>query len=714
MISFFGSLPWQYARPNIQIASISMAIDRWLEQERDQLPLWLPVGIGSGIGVWQVTGDGGLVPLLSISASLVLFGVVVGFRRRLARVLAIAAISLMVGFVAIALKSASIASPVLHEIWTGSLYGRVEKIEYMGARGVVRLEIATGESQDLPPKVRLNLTQDQIGTTSLNPGAIIQVRARLMPPNGPILPGSYDFARRAWFQQIGATGRALGPVTIVKSVAASNTIPEVRNFLTQHIIAQMPKGTGEIGAALITGDQANIDPADAQAMRDSGMAHLLSISGLHVTAVVGFVFFLAGRVLALFPMVALRYPVPLLAAGFSASGAIAYTLLAGAEVPTVRSCIAALLILLAMALGREALTLRLVSVGAIIVLLFWPEAMAGPSFQLSFAAVATIVILHEARWMKRWTERREEALIARATRAIIALVVTGIAIEFILAPITLYHFHRTGMYSAFANVIAIPLTTFVVMPAQALALLLDLAGIGGPAWWIAGQGIDAILTLARSVSPLPGAVTMMPAMPSWAFALMVFGGLSIGLFKSHIRYGGLLPVAIGMWAMLSAPRPDVLVTSDGKHLAVSGSDGRVALLRARTGEYIQDMLLESVGTLSDPLDIERWPGANCSPDICVIHMRRGNRMWSIMATRTVYPIPELEMAAACSRADIVVSDRWLPASCSPKWIKADKGTLTESGGLAFFLTSGTVRSVNDENAHEPWVRAARTEPLSNQ
>lgn len=89
-------------------------------------------------------------------------------------------------------------------------------------------------------------------------------------------------------------------------------------------------------------------------------------------------------------------------------------------------------------------------------------------------------------------------------------------------------------------------------------------------------------------------------------------------------------------------------------------------------------------------------------------------MWSIMATRTAYPIPELEMAAACSRADIVVSDRWLPASCSPKWIKADKNMLTESGGLAFFLPSSIVHSVNAENGHHPWVKAARTYPQDGQ
>lgn len=718
MIGFFGSLPRRNVRPNFRPnfrkVAIAPVLDHWLEREREQLPLWVPVGIGSGIGVWQVAGDSALFPMLIISASIALLGFAIGFHQRIARVLVVAALSLLLGFAAISVKSAIVAAPVLQKVWTGSLYGRIDKIEYLGARDVVRIELATEESQGLPPKVRLNLTHDQIGELSLYVGTIIQVRARLMPPNGPILPGSYDFARRAWFQQIGATGRALGQVVVYGATGSSSRMPDIRNSLTRHIIAAMPQGTGEIGAALVTGDQANIDPQDAQAMRDSGMAHLLSISGLHVTAVVGFLFLLASRTIALFPVVALRYPVPLLAGGFAALGAVAYTLLAGAEVPTVRSCIAALLVLLALAMGREALTLRLVAAGAIIVLLFWPEAMAGPSFQLSFAAVATIVILHESRWMKRWTERRDETWMARTMRGGVALIVTGLAIEVILAPITLYHFHRTGMYSAFANVLAIPLTTFVIMPAQAAALMLDIVGVGGPAWWIAGQGIYTILALAHSVSRLPGAVTMMPAMPVWAFVLMIFGGLWFGLLKSRICIAGLLPVAIGFGAMLSAPRPDILVTADGKHVALSGQDGRITLLRARTGDYIRDMMLESMGALVDPVDIEKWPDANCSPDICVIQIRKGTRMWSLMATRTAYPIPELEMAAACRRADIVVSDRRLPASCQPKWLKADRNMLSESGGLAFYLANGVVHSVNDETANRPWANAVRIYPQESQ
>jgi competence protein ComEC len=682
-------------------------IDSWLDFERDQLTLWIPVGIGLGIGFWQVSGGEGLIPVLLLFLASSLLAYAVGFWRRIGRFLLFSGLAVLAGFGAIAIKSERVSAPVLANAWVGTFYGRVQKVELLTARDAVRLELATGGQQGLPPKVRVNLKSDQFDSQFRN-GAIVQLRARLMPPAGPALPGGYDFAQRAWFQQIGATGSALGEVTLHQASNSPVWLSETRNRLSQHVIARMPGDTGQIGAALITGDQGNIGDADAQAMRNSGMAHLLSISGLHVTAVVGFVFLFCSRILALVPAIALRVPVPLIAAAFAALGAVGYTLLAGAEVPTVRSCVAALLILTALAIGRDALTLRLVAFGALVVLLFWPETMAGPSFQLSFAAVATIVILHESAWMKRWTERREEPFSIRLGRGLVSLIITGIAIELILAPIALFHFHRTGVYGALANVVAIPLTTFLIMPAQAFALMLDVIGLGAPFWWVAGQGISAILFIAHYASSLPGAVSMLPAMPLWAYLAMIGGALSLGLLKSKVRLVGLLPFAIGFAAMLLAPRPDLLVTGDGKHLAVVEANGSVALLRSKAGDYTRDMLLETAGTVAEPQALESWPGADCSIDICIIEIQRGGQSWRILATRTPYAVPSMEMAAACRRVDIVVSDRWLPASCRPRWIKADRNMLDQSGGLAFHLAEQKLVSVNDKNAHMPWVRAART------
>ena len=681
-------------------------VEAWLDTEKDHLPLWIPVGVGLGIFIWQATGEKGAIPLILFSLAMLAFAGAIGRDKRLFTVLVGLGLTLLIGYTAISMRSALVAEPVLPKIWTGEFYGRITKVEMITARDVVRLQLDTASHQNLPRTVRVNFSPDQY-RDQFQPGAIIRVRARLMPPSGPALPGGYDFSRRAWFAGIGATGSALGDVVLQEASPDVPLFASGRNRLTNHVLTSMPQGSGAIGAALITGDQGHIAAADAQAMRDAGLAHLLSISGLHVTAVVGFLFLAVSRSLALFPWLALRVPIPLIAASVAALGAVGYTLLAGSEVPTVRSCIAALLVLTALALGRDALTLRLVAFGAVIVLLFWPEAMAGPSFQLSFAAVTTIVVLHELPSMKLFISRREEGLAIRLARGMASLVITGLAIELILAPIALYHFHKTGLYGAMANVVAIPLTTFFIMPLEALALFFDAAGLGQPFWWLAGQGVLLVLAIAHEVSSLPGAISMLPAMPDWAFGAIIFGALVTGLLQSRARLFGLLPFGIGLVAMLLAPRPDLLVTGDGKHLALVESGGAVSLLRDGAGDYVRDMLLESAGTNADPIPIENRKGVRCSPDICVFDIERGKRRWSVLATRTRYQVPSMEMASACKRVDIVVSDRWLPWSCKPRWIKADRNLLEISGGLAFYLPQSRLVTANEDNLHQPWVQAAR-------
>lgn len=689
------------------MAGWEQPVENWLDSERDQIALWLPVGLGTGIALWQAFGTAAWPGIVSLSFAVLLFAMLAAPHSRLRQILRIAALLIALGFGVIAMKSAWLAQPVLGKIWIGEFYGRVQAVENISARDVFRLRIATNEQAELPPFIRVNVTPAQY-RPEFQPGAVIKMRARLMPPAGPALPGGYDFARKAWFQQIGATGSALGDIELSQPATTRTAFAGKRQQLTEHILNVTPDGAGPVAAALVTGDQGHIREQDAQAMRDSGMAHLLSISGLHVTAVVGFLFFAVSRLLSLSAWLALRISIPIVAAATAALGAVGYTLLAGAEVPTVRSCIAAILILIALAMGREALTLRLVACGAAIVLLLWPEAMAGPSFQLSFAAVATIVIVHELPVVRRITELREEPRIYRIGRALCSLIITGIAIELILAPIALFHFHKTGLYGAIANVMAIPITTFWIMPFEAIALFFDIFGLGAPFWWLAGQGIFAILALAHIVSGLPGAVTMMPAMPNWAFGALISGALVFGLLKSKIRYVGVLIFMAGLASMITAPRPDILVTGDGKHLAVVAQDGDIAFLRARAGEFVTDMLFEKAGSTAQATPIEEWPGVACTSDICILTINTDGRQWHILATRTPYQVPIMEMAAACSRVDIVISDRWLPHSCKPRWMKADRNMLQQTGGLAFYLAENKVISVHQNSAHMPWVQAART------
>jgi competence protein ComEC len=710
IVAFFSHMEWAmrqfYDMPIRSLSGSTFsvgAIEAWLEKERDQLPLWTPVGVGAGIAVWETFGAEAVLALALFCIGLGCLGLVIGRQKRLGIVMMAAAVTLAAGFGAIQIKSSIVAAPVLPKIWIGELYGRITGVEDLAARDIVRIEMETGGHAGLPAKIRINLDVEQYDPAFL-PGAIIRLRARLMPPAGPALPGGYDFARRAWFSGVGATGSALGDVTLYREAPDIKWLNAARTRLSDHIHARMSEESGPIGAALITGGQGTISIEDAQAMRNSGMAHLLSISGLHVTAVVGATFFLVSRLLALFGWLALRIPVPMVAAASAALVAVGYTLLTGSEVPTVRSCVAALVVLVALAMGRDALSLRLLAFGALFILLFWPEALAGPSFQLSFAAVTTIVVLHDLPWVHAITDTTECDRVMKIARGLISLLLTGLAIELVLAPIALFHFHKTGLYGALANIVAIPLTTFVIMPVEAMALLLDLAGLGAPFWWVAGQGVCVILWLAHTISGLPGSVSMLPSMPGWAYGAMIAGALWFGLFRTSLRNAGVFPFMIGAVAMISAPRPDILVTGDGKHLAITNAKGEFALLRDRAGDYVRSALAENAGIKSEAVLIESWPGVSCSIDICIITIEREGRQWTVLATRTRYMIASMEMAAACKRVDIVISDRWLPYACKPRWFKADRGKLAETGGLAIYLADERIDSVNTNLKHTPWFR----------
>jgi competence protein ComEC len=400
--------------------------------------------------------------------------------------------------------------------------------------------------------------------------------------------------------------------------------------------------------------------------------------------VVVFAMLLTLKLLALSERLALRFNLVLAAAAAAAAAGIGYTLLTGAQVPTVRSCVAALLILGGIALGRDAISIRLIATGALIVLAFRPEALAGPSFQMSFAAVTAIVALHSTKWARHLLQRREEAVFARFARALLGIVATGLAVEIALMPLALYHFHRAGLYGVGANIVAIPLTTFVIMPLEAGALLLDGFGWGKPLWALCGATIDGLLKLAHMVASSKGAVALLPSMPGWSFAAMVAGGIWLCLWTTRIRLIGLAPIVVGAAGAALAPAPDLLVTGDGRHLAVV-ENGSPLILRDRAGDYVRGLLAEASGFDGDPDILDGQPSSECSRDACVAIVRNGSRQWRLLATRSSARIDWQTITDACRSADIVVSDRRLPSGCKPRWLKLDTATLARTGGLAIYL-----------------------------
>jgi competence protein ComEC len=682
-----------------------------IEREKAQLPLWAPIFLGFGIIAWFVLPtQESWIAVMCFGGALSILGLCIGRRHALGFALSIAGLLLATGCGLIWVRATYNASKVLTAPKMVRFEAIVLAVEPQIAREQVRLTLATHGNDTLPKRVRVNVgiedwpqpdqSQAQTITQMITSGARISIRARLMPPPGPALPGSYDFARIAWFQGIGAVGRSVGTPVVLNSAMTSAPI---RTYLSQHIASRVDAGQSGIAIALVTGDQAQIADADQEAMRASGLAHLLSISGLHITAVVAAAMFLSLRLLALSEYLALRFRLPIISAGFGAAAGLGYTLLTGAQVPTVRSFLASLLILLGLVLGREALTLRLVATGALIILFLWPESIIGPSFQLSFAAITALVALHEWPWVQRMTRRDEDRLPKRMAKAVLSLALTGIAVELALMPIALYHFHESGVYGAIANMIAIPLTTFVIMPAEALALLADSVGMGGIFWWVVEQGLAALLYLAHGVAAQPNSVVRLPEVPVWALALIVGGGLWILLWKTRMRLMGFPVFFMGILASIMTPQPDLLITGDGQHLAFRTDEGELAILRGRAGDYVRDTLAERAGVEPELPDADWFNEAKCSPDVCLLTLNRGGRVWKIAATRSRHYLEWSVMTSICATHDIVISDRMLPKKCQPRWFKADRQSLKKTGGMAIALEAQKVTTMFNEGDDHPWV-----------
>jgi len=676
------------------------ALELRLEAERAQLPPWFVVGFGTGITGWFALGS---VVEWKAFLCLAAAAAVGGFslaKGRAGRALGWFALAAVLGCALVWARSAWVEQPRLERPVITELNGTVMTAEHLAARDKVRLLLKPADPA-LPQLVRVSIDEDAF-PAGIAQGAEIQARVRLAPPPPMALPGTYDFARDAWFNGIGAVGKSMGPVTVTRAVAPRG-LDRVRASLRELVAARLPGNAAGIAIALVTGDQNAVDQDDADAMRRSGLTHLLSVSGLHIAAVVAFAMLVTLRLLALSETLALRFNLVLVAAAVAAAAGIGYTILTGMQVPTVRSCVAAVLILAGIALGRDALSIRLIATGALVVLVFRPEALAGPSFQMSFAAVTSIVALHSTAWARKLLQRRDEGPIARTLRALLGIIATGLAVEIALMPLALYHFHRSGLYGVGANIVAIPLTTFVIMPLEAAALALDPLGLAAPFWRLCGRAIEALLGLAHAVGSARGAVALMPSMPGWAFGLMVAGGIWLCLWTTRWRLWGAIPVVIGAIGSAFAPAPDLLVTGDGRHLAVVDR-GTPFILRERAGDYVRSLLAEASGYDSDPDVLDNQPASDCSRDACVAQLRHGSAQWRLLATRSAYRLDWAAITSACASADIVVSDRRLPRGCRPRWLRLDSEALRRTGGLAIYLGERPrVDSVADRVGSHPWA-----------
>ena len=575
------------------------AVQDALEAESGRWFVWLPVLFSCGILLYfslPAEPDA----RVALAAPLIALAIAVGARHAtLGLALGGSLLALAAGFATAKVRTDNVSAPVLErEFRFTELRGWIESLEGRD-RNRKRLTLRVIALGDLAPSAmpyRVRVTASSKAAAGLRTGDAVSLKATLQPPPEPVQPGAFDFGRSAWYDSLGGIGYATSRIERFNPIAsppwtiwAWAQIDAVRDHVNERVRHALPGQTGEISVALITGERGGIPERVNEAMRDSGLAHILSISGLHMAIMAGTVFWLVRAALALFPSIALRYPLRKWAAATAMVAALFYLALSGAAVPTVRSWIMTSLVLLAVMLDRPALTMRNVALAALAILVVAPESLFDPSFQMSFAAVIALIALYE------WLARRERSPISDVslfwrTLRMGGLLFWGAALttiiaSFAVAPYALYHFHRVTHFGLLANLIATPLVTLLIMPMALLSLVAMPFGLETWPLRAMGVGVDLMVATGEWVAGLPGAVTVLPAVSGYGLALVVLGGLWLCLWQTRLRMLGVGIILFGFLLAPGVPRPDILVEATGEALALRGDDGKLMLASTSNGNY---------------------------------------------------------------------------------------------------------------------------------
>jgi len=673
--------------------------------ERDQWLLWAPVVLGVGVAIYFALPE---EPPLWFGPALALCGTLLSFlwRRHTGLVAAAAGLTLIaLGFGAASLRTAFVAAPILErDVGPVRIEGRILAIDPLpsGQRLVLQDPTIAGIAPELTPaRLRIKLMREAPG---LEVGDRVSLLGKLSPPAPPFAPGGFDFQRDAFFDGIGAIGFAFGTAQVEADAGAAAgrinmIVSDIRRTITARILAVLPGPEGAMAVALIAGTQTAIDKPTMTAMRDSGLAHLLSISGLHVGFVAAILFFCVRALLALWPSLALRHPIKKWAALAALLGTGFYTLLAGSPIPTQRAFLMTGLVLLAVLVDRVAFSMRLIAWAAFVVLLVRPDAMVGPSFQMSFAAVMALIAAYEGSREWRAALRAEAGPVRRALLYLGGLIATSLIAGAATAPFAIYHFNRFSEYSVIANLLAIPLTGFWVMPWAVAACLLMPFGLEALALVPMGWGIEGVIWIAQTVAGWPGAVLLLPAMPLAGLILVTLGGLWLCLWRRRWRYGGIVAIVAGMASMLLTQTPDILVADDGKLLAVKAADGRLVLNTQRNSLATETWLRRAGQSESD-----HWPsqgegaGGLLICDSLGCFYRRADHIvalaWSTEA-----------LLEDCHEADLVISLEPVREPCPSARRVIDRFDLWRQGGHAIWLRPGLieVETVAERRGNRPWV-----------
>ncbi|MFL5258923.1 MAG: ComEC/Rec2 family competence protein [Hyphomicrobiales bacterium] len=694
------------AFPRISLAAF---VARCLAEQEGRFFLWSPVILIAG--VWSYFA-------LPIEPTVWIFALaLVGFgwlafaviRGRGGLAVKIGCIFLL-GFSLARIRTEIVASPAITAP-TGEVHlaGIIERIERKSPRsGVVMLRITSLDGAGAPTRperVRLSVSGSQV--SELAPGLPISTRASLAPLPSPAMPGGFDYGRMLWFEGVGATGRAFGQIE--RSASAPDlrywpaaALAALRASMNDRIAAVLPPDRAAFAEALITGERASLPRTVIESLQVSGLYHIISISGLHMSLVAGGIFWLVRAFLALSPTLAIHHPIKKWAAVAALLAGLFYMLLAGAEVATERSYIMIAIMLFAILVDRPALSMRNLAIAALIIVTMFPESALSASLQMSFLAVMGLLALHES--LSEAHDRDAPSLpspwlrTARYFwRAFTAMALTTLVAGGLSSIAAVYHFGRLAPYSLLANLLALPVVSLVVMPMALASVLLMPLGLEGLPLHAMNSGITLVLDISDWVSGLPGAAGRLPAIPLLSALFLSAGAVMLCLFKGPLRLVALPAFAAGIAAAPFAAHPDILIERRAANVAIRTDDGMLVPSGARRGKFAVETWLRTDGDSASAMMAAKRPGWTCSGDEC--RARIGTR-------RVLYAHEGKQPVTALScDTDILIADFPLRGRCRNVPVRIDRFDVWRHGAHALYIHADLVgmETARGEQGRRPWT-----------
>ncbi len=638
-----------------------------IAKQRKSLFLWLPIAMGAGIVTYftsdvTIAWSGIAIAILTLGIAIWkswhhyrAYGTVWGASFL---ILSVGLLFFVFGYASIQYRTDSLGTSILEKDSFVTIEATVEKLvalEGGKAKRVVLRGIQPIDDRDMSLQVtRVRLKTYHFKGDDWRIGDVVQVKAKLMAPSAPVIPGGFDFRVKAYYDGIGAVGFTTADAVLIgEGASKTDHVQSFRDRVRGVLYAIMDPRYAAIAQALLTGERDGITKKDTQNLRTSGLAHLLAISGLHVGLVAGCVFFFIRLLLVVVPYVALRYPVKKWAAGVAIAVAFFYMVLAGATVPTMRAFIMTSLVLLAVILDRSTLNMRLVALAAMIVMVTTPEAVMGPSFVLSFAAVSALIVFYQGVGRQWIVNANAYKPLWRPIYYVVGVIMTTLVATVSTAPFSIMFFNQFAVYSVLSNIFAMPLMAFVVMPFGLLSLMMMPVGFDAYIWPLVEWGIQNITIIAQSVSGYEGANLSMPSLSVIETVLICFGFVWLIVWCGVLRWIFVpIMVAILLFSQFDQKKY-IIVSDDMKSIMIVDKSVNSVFLIGRINSYTKKQWIGSLGIDMD-VDIKKYNvGDNinfsngyCDDLMCNIDFNKQHLI--------IIHAP-IALSKACEYADLVIS-----------------------------------------------------------